>query len=44
MVDDRSIVEQAYEFQLIVRELEQHGHVLPDKFVAGALLPSCLHH
>jgi hypothetical protein len=43
MVDDRSVVEQAHEFQLIVRELEQHGHVLSDKFVVGdiiAKLPS----
>jgi hypothetical protein len=43
MADDCSINEQAHEFQLIVRELEQLGHVLPDKFVAGgfiAKLPS----
>jgi hypothetical protein len=38
MVDDRSIVEQAHEFQLIVRELEQHGHILPDKFLAGGII------
>ena len=38
MVDNRSIVEQAHEFQLIVRELEQLGHVLPDKFVAGGII------
>ena len=25
-----------------MRELEQLGHVLPDKFVRVALLPSCL--
>jgi len=31
-------VEQAREFQLIVRELEQLGHVLPDKFVAGGMI------
>ena len=38
MVDNRSIVEQAHEFQLIVRELEQLRHVLPDKFVAGGII------
>jgi hypothetical protein len=38
MVDHRSVVEQAHEFQLIVRELKQHGHVLPDKFVAGGII------
>ena len=38
MVDNYSVVEQAHEFQLIVRELEQLGHVLPDKFVAGGII------
>jgi len=38
MVENRSVVEQAHEFQLIVRELEQLGHVLPDKFVAGGMI------
>jgi transcription elongation factor GreA-like protein len=38
MVDDRSVVEQTHEFQLIVRELEQHGHVLHDKFGAGGII------
>ena len=38
MVDNRSVVEQAHEFQLIVRELEQLGHVLPDKFVASGII------
>ena len=45
MVDNSSVVEPAHEFQLIVRELEQFGHVLPDKFVAGGIiakLPSTL--
>jgi hypothetical protein len=32
MVENRSVVEQAHEFQLTVRELEQLGHALPDKF------------
>jgi hypothetical protein len=31
-------MEQAHEFQLIVRELEQLGHVLPDKLVAGGIV------
>ena len=38
MVENRWVVEQAHEFQLIVRELEQLGHVLPDKFVAGGMI------
>ena len=38
MVENHLIVEQDHEFQLIVRELEQHGHVLPDKFVAGGMI------
>ena len=38
MVDNCSVVEQTHEFQLIVRELEQLGHVLPDKFVAGGII------
>ena len=38
MVENRSVVEQAHEFQLIVRELEQLGHVLPDKFVADDMI------
>ena len=42
MVDNRFVVEQAHEFQLIVKELEQLGHILPDKFVRVALLPNCL--
>jgi len=38
MVKNRSVMEQAHEFQLIVRELEQLGQVLPDKFVAGDMI------
>jgi hypothetical protein len=44
MFDNRFVVEQAHEFQLIVKELIQLGHVLPDKFVRVALLSSCLYH
>jgi hypothetical protein len=38
MVDDCFVVEQVHEFQLIVRELEQHGHILPDKFVSCGII------
>jgi hypothetical protein len=38
MVDDYSTTEQAHEFQHIVRELEQHEHVLRDKFVVGGIM------
>jgi hypothetical protein len=38
MTDGRSVVERADEFQLIVRELKQHGHVLPDKFVVSCII------
>ena len=38
MVDNSSVVEHAHEFQLIMRELEQFGHVLPDKFVASGII------
>jgi len=38
IVENHSVVEQAHEFQLIVRELEQLRHVLPDKFVAGGMI------
>jgi len=38
IVKNRSVVRQAHEFQLIVRELEQPGHVLADKFVAGGII------
>jgi len=38
IVDNRSVVEQAHELQLIVRELDQLGCKLPDKFVAGGII------
>jgi len=38
MVENRSVVEQAHEFQLIMREHKQIKHVLPDKFVAGGMI------
>lgn len=38
IVDNRSVIEQAHELQLIVRELDQLGCKLPDKFVAGGII------
>jgi hypothetical protein len=38
MVDNRSVVEQAHEIQLIVRDLQQHGHNLSSRFVAGSII------
>jgi hypothetical protein len=38
MVDNRSVMEHAHKFLLIVRELEQLGHVFPDKFVADGFI------
>jgi hypothetical protein len=35
MVENRSIVEQAHEFQALAKELELFPCPLPDKFVAG---------
>jgi transcription elongation factor GreA-like protein len=43
MVDNRSVVEWAHEFQLIVRELEQLEHALISLWRV-ALLPSFLRH
>jgi hypothetical protein len=38
MVDDRSVVEQAHEIQVLVKDLEMHGCELPNKFVAGCMI------
>nr|AAP03379.1 putative gag-pol polyprotein [Oryza sativa Japonica Group]AAT85294.1 Gag and Pol protein, putative [Oryza sativa Japonica Group]ABF98121.1 retrotransposon protein, putative, Ty1-copia subclass, expressed [Oryza sativa Japonica Group] len=38
MVDDRSIVEQAHEIQMLVKELENNNCELPDKFVVGGII------
>jgi transcription elongation factor GreA-like protein len=38
MIDDHSAVEQAYEIQILVKELKIFGNVLPDKFVAGYII------
>jgi hypothetical protein len=44
MVDDRSIVEQAHEIQLLVGEHAHFNCALPDRFVVGGIiakLPPC---
>nr|ABA94371.1 retrotransposon protein, putative, Ty1-copia subclass [Oryza sativa Japonica Group] len=38
MVDDRSVVEQAHEIQMLTKELENNNCELPDKFVAGGII------
>jgi hypothetical protein len=38
MIDNRSVVEQAYEIHVLTKELEQFPCVLPDKFVAGGII------
>ena len=38
MVEDRSVVEQAHDIQTLVKELENFGCVLPEKFVAGCII------
>ena len=38
MVENRSIVEQAYEIQALANELEHFPCLLPDKFVAGGII------
>ena len=38
MVDDRSIVQQAYKIQTLAKELKIFGCVLPDKFVVGCII------
>ena len=37
MVNNRSVVEQAHEIQVLVKELELLKCHLPDKFVAGCV-------
>jgi hypothetical protein len=41
-VDDHSIMEHAREFQLIAKELKQHGQVLPNKIVACGIITKLL--
>ena len=38
MVNNHSIVEQAYEIQVLVKELKLLKCPLPDKFVAGCII------
>jgi hypothetical protein len=44
MVGGKSVVTQAHEIQRMVKELRLLKIVVPDEFVAGALLPNCLLH
>jgi hypothetical protein len=38
MVDDRSVIEQTYEIQVLVGELAHSNFVLPNKFVVGGII------
>jgi hypothetical protein len=38
MVDDCSIVEQAYEIQLLAEELAHFNCALPDRFIVGGII------
>jgi hypothetical protein len=38
MVDDRSVVEQAHEIQILTKEFKIFGCVLSDKFVADCII------
>ena len=38
MVDGKSVVEQAHEIQVLMKELEHLKIALPDKFVAGGII------
>jgi len=38
MVDDRSVVEQAHEIQMLAKELQNNECELPDKFVASGII------
>jgi len=38
MVENRSVVEQAHEFQSLAKELELFPYPFPDKFVAGGII------
>jgi hypothetical protein len=38
MVEGHPVVEQAYEIQALVKELELFGCALPDKFVVGCMI------
>ena len=42
MVEDRSVVEQAHDIQALVKELENFGCVLLEKFVAGCIIAKLL--
>ena len=38
IVENCSVVEQAYEIQTLAKELEHFPYLLPDKFVAGGII------
>jgi hypothetical protein len=38
MVENRSVVEQAYEIQTLAKELELFPYSLPGKFVVGGII------
>jgi hypothetical protein len=38
MVNNRSVVEQAHEIQILVKELELLKYLLPNKFMAGCMI------
>jgi hypothetical protein len=42
MTDGKSVVVQAHEIQCMAKELEHLKINLPDKFVAGGIIASCL--
>jgi hypothetical protein len=42
MIDEKSVVAQAHGIHCMVKELTLLKIIVPDKFVAGALLPNCL--
>ena len=42
MAEDRSVVEQAHDIQTLVKEPENFGCVLPEKFVAGCIIAKLL--
>jgi len=42
MIEDRFVVEQAHDIQALVKELENFGCVLLEKFVAGCIIAKLL--
>jgi hypothetical protein len=44
MVDGKSVITHAHEIQCMVKKLRLLKIIVPDEFVAGALLPNCQLH